>query len=207
MESWSEIARCVIPAQAARNASLSAGVEPSENVVCVCRSPGISVTSLANADTMGHIIILQVEGGLQVGAGSARPQTRCNQQGSRADIESAPTLQGSMLVIDPGTMRRPGRLRASNARPYKFYSIFVLFSVPPDMPPTRRCRHRSGHRFLPEPPQSCGGCRRKDAATRFYSRRADTRSASGRLLFKTGCGPTRRRCGRQISILRHRCRH
>ena len=32
IESWSEMARWVIPAQAARNGSLSAGVEPSEKV-------------------------------------------------------------------------------------------------------------------------------------------------------------------------------
>lgn len=31
-----------------------------------------------------------------------------------------------MLVIDPGTMQRPGHLRASNARPYKF-TLFSLF--------------------------------------------------------------------------------
>ncbi|MCO7110677.1 hypothetical protein NIA69_18295 [Gemmiger formicilis] len=32
-----------------------------------------------------------------------------------------------MLVIYPGTMRRPEHLRASNAHPYKFYAIFSLF--------------------------------------------------------------------------------
>ena len=88
------MARWVIPAQAARNGSLSAGVEPSEKVVWVCRSPGMGVTSLANVDAMGHIIILQVEGELQVGADNARPQTWRSQQGSPGGYRIRPYSVG-----------------------------------------------------------------------------------------------------------------
>lgn len=120
-------------------------------------------------------------------------------------------VPGSMTSIDPYRVgadsisaREPCRLHQVCGRAMLVPTNFTLFRSFFEFLPIRRQLVDVGIG------QGIGFCqsRRKaaGAATHFCSRRADTRSASGRLLFKTGCGPTRRRCGHQISIWRHRCR-